>query len=535
MSQLQQHSAASVIETRVEIDVSSQLAEHIGELAPIEGSLHAALEYLCTRLGIPGTLELAVRVADAIDRADKPIIVRVNRHRLQYSRELSMTLAQYLGCQLDEPHCNPERLFEYIAHLALHVVKGQPAVLLGPTHVAAYRGKLWARGYREAADSPYLESALKLALSLWSSIEDIDAVGSSLSDAATRADEAESVESVVKALRSSDIEIHLPLAYLRELTERTEEWTSGFSELRSTLARELGIALPPFSFVLDEELRRENEEQAQSFCFKFNALTTPPIRGLAVDDILVNDTVDHVHRPDSPAVATVNAARGRSAAIVKSDQQQRLETAGYVTWNARQYLLLCLGDSIRARAASLLDQSIVEDLITTLRQQAPKLCDVIDALYSMAEVTGVLRELLADRISIRNLHRICNLLADADHQPSFVDRVNLVRAGMREISHHLSRSTTVVPVYLLDLPIVELLERAQSTGLDETSETALTAAIQSELNYLPDITPPAILATPKSRALLQAILSAAFPRVAVTTLAELGDEVGIQPIARITM
>ena len=94
--------------------------------------------------------------------------------------------------------------------------------------------------------------------------------------------------------------------------------------------------VPSFSVVLNQELHRADEEQAQSFCFKLNALTTPPIRRLARDEILVNDIVDRVQRPDAPAIATMNAATGRAAAIVKLDQRPRLGASGQATWDARR-------------------------------------------------------------------------------------------------------------------------------------------------------------------------------------------------------
>jgi len=535
MSQLQQRSAVPPAETAIEVEVSAPLVPDVSALASIQGPLRFALRHLGETLGIPRLGDLPVRVTESAEPLDKPLIVRVNGHRVRYSRELSATLAHYLGSPPDEIHRDTERFPEYLTELAVEVVKLRPALLLGPTQLANYRDALRAHGHHAAAESPYLEGALRLALRLWLSISDINKVAAALHDLPADADETRARESVVQALRQDELEIQLPLGYLRQLTDVPEDWTEDFSKLRSALARELGITVPSFSIVLNPELHRADEEQGQSFCFKFNALTTTPIRGLARDEILVNDIVDRVQQSDLPAIATINAATGRAASIVKLHQRPRLEAAGQTTWDARQYVVLCLADAIRARAALLFDQSTVEELLTTFRSQAPQLGGVIDALYSTADVTAVLRELLGDRISIRNIARICDLLADADGEASFDDRVNVVRAGMREIGNRLSRSTNVVPVYLLDVSIVDLLERTPSIGLDEEYETALTDAIQAELNHLPNITPPAIVATAKSRALLQEVLSDPFPRVPVTTLAELSDDVGVQPIARIAL
>ncbi len=226
---------------------------------------------------------------------------------MRYSHDLSSTLSHHLGSLPEDVHKDRDRAVEYLTLLTVEAIKARAALLLGGEQLQWYRHTLRTAG-SPAAESPYLERALKLALGLSSSIADIEAVSDALADS-SNTDEAEVLESVVQAVRHREIEIRLPFSYLRELTS-TDEWMGQFKTLRTSLVQELGAPVPPFRVVFDDDLSPQDDEAPRSFCFRFNSLTTPPIRGLAPDEILVNATPENLKASGIQGAATINPANG---------------------------------------------------------------------------------------------------------------------------------------------------------------------------------------------------------------------------------
>jgi flagellar biosynthesis component FlhA len=521
-------------ETVVSIQVAAELAVSKSALDSLQESIVSSLQTHLRTLGIPGAMSVNLEQSELRMRSDGPVRVHLNARRVRYSLDLPLRLAHFLDTSLEDVPRDPHRLVLYLTLLVLEAVKTRPELLLGPKQLSSYREQLRAAGALRAAESLHLEKALGAALRCWISIADIDAVARAIESAADDAQSVDLAEAIIEALGTPAIDVRLPFAYLRQLTDGQPDWTEDFSTLRTALVHELGLPLPPFRIVFDEALDPLGEEVPPTFCFGFNALHTTPIRGLTNDEVLVNDTVERLNTPEGHATATINASNGWRAAIVNADRRHSLEESGKTVWDARQYLTMCLAEAIRDHCALLLDQSLVDQMLTTLRD-ADRLRDLTYELYSTAETSAVFRALLASRIPIHNVAKICDSLLDA-HGKEFEEQVMYVRARMnREITNRLSRGTTVVPVYLLDAPVVDALARATVSGLDEDSETAIAEALQAELSFLPDVRPPAIVATPRTRAAMQLLVREAFPRVSVTTFDEIAPDVGVQPIARITI
>jgi hypothetical protein len=536
MNQPHQRSGQPLFDTALEIEIDARLEEAAPVVASLEQSLPGSLRHLLRTLGLSDAGAVSVRTGQVPPPARQPVAIWLNARPVRYSSNLASSLAIYFGSSHEDIHSSPERIAEYLDVLILEAIKARLALLIGPAQLDFYRQRLRTAGAGRAAESPHLERALTLALRLWLSVADVPVVARAISSADGDGGEAEVLEAIVAALRPREIQIRLPLSCLRALTDSDEEWTDQFKTFRTVLGLELGLSLPPFRFVLDESLNPLDEEYGRSFCFGFNSLTTSPVRGLTSDEFLVNETVERLAALDVIGVTTFNAANGWPATIVRAEDQQKVRNSGKTMWDARQYLILCLGEAVGRHCGAFLDQSILDNLLAELRNEAPKVTDLLLGLMSRAEITAVFRELLADQVPIRNVRKICDLLLDAERETELNDRVTYVRAGMqREITSHLSRATSVLPAYLVDVPIIDLLEGAATSGLEEIVEDAIIEAVRSEVNALPVTIQPAIIATAKSRGPLQALLRDVFPRVRVTTFDEIASSANVQPVARISV
>jgi type III secretory pathway component EscV len=304
-----------------------------------------------------------------------------------------------------------------------------------------------------------------------------------------------------------------------------------FPFLRSGLYEELGLNMPPFRLVPDPSLK------PGGFRFRINGIRTPPQIGLPVGTILVNDDRDRLAEHGVDAVATLNPATWYPAALADRSHKDSLEQRGLVTWDAWGYLILSFAASLRNSAHRMITPAAAAEMLRQLEMVFPVLARAADANVPIDVVSSVLGELLLDRVSIRNLRRIIELLLHyetAVGQAHGLDRVSFVRAGMADaIAFKLARSTATVVVYLLD-PQIEraLLKR----DLDPTLPDRVLAAVRDEIAHLPRTAQkPAILTQPQTRAQVRELLRGEFPYVSVVAHDELPRSYNVQPVARISL
>jgi type III secretion protein V len=262
---------------------------------------------------------------------------------------------------------------------------------------------------------------------------------------------------------------------------------------------------------------------------------TLPRIGLAPGTILVNDTPENLAPLGVDAAPTLNPATAQPAAIASDEHKESLESAGLTTWNPIGFLILCLAAAVRQSAHALMTRDVADGLVGQLGSAFPALRAAADEHVPPDKLAPVLRELLLDGVSVRNLRRILELLIRyetverANHR---TDAVTFVCEGLADlIAFTLARGTSTVVVYLLDPEI----ENALADGADETTAGRVSAAVRDELAFLPAMAQvPAILTHDESRRRLRDLLRPEFPRMRVLSYSELPPDYNVQPVARIS-
>jgi type III secretion protein V len=186
-------------------------------------------------------------------------------------------------------------------------------------------------------------------------------------------------------------------------------------------------------------------------------------------------------------------------------------------------------------------------MLTRLWIVYPALVEAARAELSLDVLTGELRSLVADGVSIRNLRRILECLIEyeviTDGDPPD-GRTAFVRRGLCEqIAHNVARETSTVVAYLLDPGIEAALEDvavgetrggAQVTPDDELYPK-LRRIIIDEIRLLPQLAlVPVILTQDSVRAVLSNMLKQEFPRLRVIAYGDLPPDFNVQPVARLT-
>ena len=182
--------------------------------------------------------------------------------------------------------------------------------------------------------------------------------------------------------------------------------------------------------------------------FKLNDLTSVAQFGLATGECLVNDTPERLKTLGVNARPTANPATGQPNSITSLEHKRELESRGLTTWDQMEYLILSFAAALRRNGASFVDGRFTKAQLQRLGAAFPALIETVQSIFSVQQITAVLRALAAEELSIRNLRSILERLLDyQSHKDAASDEseelnriVTFVRIGIkREISRKFPR------------------------------------------------------------------------------------------------
>ena len=331
--------------------------------------------------------------------------------------------------------------------------------------------------------------------------------------------------------------------------------------MQDGLFYELGVIVPEIQLRIDHDLK------AAEFRIRLNGVERPPTTGLRHNEFLVNDTVDRLTLLDIRAREAVNPANGSECAVVEDGQEQAdsCKQAGLTTWGRQGYLVLKLSAEIREAAPQFQTNELTQFILDSLAEAFPDLVQAALGRYSLSQIARVLRELLDEEISIRDLRSILESLLSVDGTTDVdlnrfivflantdclcpasptrrtsdltaAELADFVRMNLkRYISHKYTRGGNTLVVYLLDPKIEKRIADVRAQPLTEDEHEKLRAATDKEVGSLPPTAAsPVLLTTFEVRRALRKTIEREFPRLAVLSYQELSPDLNIQPIARIS-
>jgi flagellar biosynthesis protein FlhA len=224
--------------------------------------------------------------------------------------------------------------------------------------------------------------------------------------------------------------------------------------------------------------------------------------------------------------------------------REMAETLGYAVVDHATVLATHLGELLHGNAHRLLGRQEVQHLLDVLAKRVPKLVDdLVPALLGVGDLLRVLRNLLRERVSIRDLRSILEGLADAAAQTKDSEQLTeLVRE--RLAAHITSRARGgdgAVAALTLDPRLEEMFRRslreiAAGTGgaLDPEVLRSLTASAEraiAKFNVLGS--PPIVLAPPDLRRYVRAIFERKLPQLSVVSFREIEPGARLQVVEAI--
>jgi type III secretion protein V len=310
--------------------------------------------------------------------------------------------------------------------------------------------------------------------------------------------------------------------------------------MRDGLFYELGVRFPGIRV-----RGNETDMPAGSYLIMINEI--PLVMGtVSLDKVLVNDTAERLRLLNIDGESATNPANGNECAWIDAEYKDVAEQAGLTTWDASGYIVLHLSSVLRKNAAEFVGIQEVMNMLEQLEQAFPALVkETVPKVVSPFQLTDILRRLVEEEISIRDLRSILQSLAEwGQVEHDTVMLTEYVRSALkRYISHKYTRGQNTLIVYLLDPQIEETVRSSiqhTSSGSYLALEPEITqeilSAVRTEVGSLPPTAQnPVILTTMEIRRYFRKLVELEFPHLAVLSYQELSPDMNIQPIARISL
>jgi flagellar biosynthesis protein FlhA len=271
------------------------------------------------------------------------------------------------------------------------------------------------------------------------------------------ATEPETPQDMLELVVGDPLEIEIGYALIPLIDDsQPDSLLRRITGIRRQLMDELGFVLPI--------VRVRDNLRLTPQTYRIKIRREEVVKGeLMVDRYLAipgNNTEEKIH-----GVNTIEPAFGLPALWVGETEKSRAELLGYTVVTPLSVLSTHLTEVVRKHASDLLSRQMVQEMIDQLRTKTPATIDgVIPELLSLGEVQSVLRNLLKERVPIRDLTGILEVLADnANVTRNTSVLAEAVRQTMaRTLSNQYRDEDGILHVFTLSADLENMLREAMT-------------------------------------------------------------------------
>ncbi len=241
-----------------------------------------------------------------------------------------------------------------------------------------------------------------------------------------------------------------------------------------------------------------------------------------------------------PGIETVEPAFGLPALWIPESQREQAELNGYTVVDAVSVLATHLTEVIKRHASEILGRQETQNLVDNLAKTHQSLVDeVVPELLGVGEIQKVLANLLNERISIRDMATIMEVLADyarATKDPEIL--TEYVRHAMgRQITQQVVQGN-VLPCVTLDPALenrivggIQRTDHGSYVSLDPDSMRRMINSLSNEIDKLANQGYPAVVLTsPAVRLYFRKLVERSVQGLIIVSHAEIDQSVEIQII-----
>lgn len=237
-------------------------------------------------------------------------------------------------------------------------------------------------------------------------------------------------------------------------------------------------------------------------------------------------------------IDTIEPAFGLPALWITEAQREQAELNGYTVVDAVSVLATHLTEVIKSHADEILGRQETQNLVDNLKKTNSSLVDeVVPELLTVGEIQKVLANLLCERVSIRDMATIFEVLADYARATKDTEILTeYVRHAMARQITQQNIQNNVLPCITLDPGLenriagaVQRTDRGSYVNLDPETMQKLLRSLQAELPKLTNMGyQPIVLTSPAVRLYFRKLTERSIQGVIVLSHAEIEQSVEIQ-------
>jgi flagellar biosynthesis protein FlhA len=352
-----------------------------------------------------------------------------------------------------------------------------------------------------------------------------------------RAAEEEARQSVKESLKTVEVELCLGKQISASLLKTHGELAQRVAKMRRKFARQYGFVVPEIRLGDDLSI------PPKSYQIKIHG-TVVASEELRIGDVLV--ITGDGPRPDLPCDEAREPAFGMKAVWVSEMFANEIKRAGFKPIDNVSVLLTHLREVIRNNLGQMLSYKDVRMLLDRLDPEYKRLLDEIaPSQISYSGIQAVLKLLLAERISIRNLHLVLEAIAEiAPHIRRAEQLAEHVRMRLsQQICGDLAEGGVLKVLRLgnrWDLAFHQALKRDAKGDIAEFDidprqieqfSTEATKAIRGHMDQGQQF---ALVAAPDARPYVRMVTERLFPTLSVLSHVEIARGTQIKSLGTIS-
>ncbi|MCK5727244.1 MAG: type III secretion system export apparatus subunit SctV [Thiotrichaceae bacterium] len=311
-------------------------------------------------------------------------------------------------------------------------------------------------------------------------------------------------------------------------------------EIRRHFYRDMGVVVQGISLRLNDEMGDDG--------YRISIQGVPVAEGqLGLNRVFVKHSKKELDGISIPYQQGDDFLPGLPTLWVEKNYEPQLNQHDVTMIEPEGILAFHLDYVLKANAGQFIGIQEVHGLFTKLETLGyGELVKETQQHVPLPKVTEVLRKLVDEQISIKNLRQILETLAEwGETEKNTAALTEYVRSGLkRQISHAFTYGSNVLPVYLLDPATESMIQQSirqtpngSHLALDENSSERLRAALtqnEEQARILADLQArPVLLTSIDLRRFLSAHMGTIGITIPVLSFEELTRQVQLRPIGKI--
>ncbi len=307
------------------------------------------------------------------------------------------------------------------------------------------------------------------------------------------------------------------------------------STIRKTVALDLGLIVPPI------RIRDNIQLKSNAYAFKINGIE------VAEGTVMMNYflVLNPDERIDLQGVKTTEPTFGLPALWINDRERDKAEMSGYTVVEAPAVIATHLIEVLKANSHKLLDRQETQRMLDHLKESHSAVVDgLVPDIIPLGVVTKVLRNLLREKLPIRNLVTILETIADYGGMTKDPDILTeYVRSSLSDIiTANYKQNTGQVTIATLEPQLEDKISgfikggnmQTFNLGFSPMEVNMIFDSIGEKVQaMLAEGSRPALLVSPQIRRHVKNFIDQVLPDVSVLSYSELTSDTNLKSVGAV--